>query len=151
MNQIYRECSSNADGQPRSVTMQSISSSLKETMNPKDIMTDAIHNFHPQYQQYTQYQSGDQGGSGGGEKAGNSSGAGVSSDGHSGKAESSGSVSSKDTGPSELAAAAVGNIINLSTSSEDGNKKSSSQPAKGIKGQKFSEKSGLLSSDDEFQ
>ncbi|KAJ9594989.1 hypothetical protein L9F63_013711 [Diploptera punctata] len=29
-----------------------------ETMNPKDIMTDAIHNFHPQYQQYTQYSSG---------------------------------------------------------------------------------------------
>uniref|UniRef100_A0A7I4Z820 Transmembrane protein 184C n=1 Tax=Haemonchus contortus TaxID=6289 RepID=A0A7I4Z820_HAECO len=33
----------------------SISSSLKETMNPKDIMQDAIHNFHPQYQQYTQH------------------------------------------------------------------------------------------------
>jgi hypothetical protein len=46
----------NAEG--RSVTMQSISSSLKETMNPRDIMTDAIHNFHPQYQQYTQYSSG---------------------------------------------------------------------------------------------
>jgi len=44
-----------ADGPGRSVTMQSISSSLKETMNPRDIMTDAIHNFHPQYQQYTQY------------------------------------------------------------------------------------------------
>lgn len=58
LQQIYRECSSAADGQPRSVTMQSISNSLKETMNPKDIMNDAIHNFHPQYQQYTQYQSG---------------------------------------------------------------------------------------------
>ncbi len=23
----------------------------------RDIMTDAIHNFHPQYQQYTQYSS----------------------------------------------------------------------------------------------
>ncbi|XP_043595222.1 transmembrane protein 184B isoform X1 [Bombus pyrosoma] len=46
------------DSRGRSVTMQSISSSLKETMNPKDIMTDAIHNFHPQYQQYTQYSSG---------------------------------------------------------------------------------------------
>jgi hypothetical protein len=45
-------------GAGRSVTMQSISSSLKETMNPRDIMTDAIHNFHPQYQQYTQYSSG---------------------------------------------------------------------------------------------
>lgn len=42
-----------------SVTMQSISNSLKETVNPRDIMTDAIHNFHPQYQQYTQYNSGD--------------------------------------------------------------------------------------------
>lgn len=119
-------------------------------MNPKDIMTDAIHNFHPQYQQYTQYQSGDQSGSG---EKGTSSGAGGSSDGHSGKAESSGSISSKskDNGPSELAATVVGNIVNLSTSSEDSNKKSSSQTARGIKGQKFSEKSGLLSSDDEFQ
>jgi hypothetical protein len=42
-----------------SVTMQSISNSLKDTVNPRDIMTDAIHNFHPQYQQYTQYNSGD--------------------------------------------------------------------------------------------
>merc|ERR1719492_737955 len=39
------------------VTMQSISSTLRETMNPRDMMTDAIHNFHPQYQQYTQYSS----------------------------------------------------------------------------------------------
>lgn len=38
----------------RTVSLQSISSNLKETMNPKDIMADAIHNFHPQYQQYTQ-------------------------------------------------------------------------------------------------
>jgi len=45
------------EGVGRSVTMQSISSSLRETMNPRDIMTDAIHNFHPQYQQYTQYSS----------------------------------------------------------------------------------------------
>jgi len=36
------------------VNLQSISSSLKETMNPHDIVQDAIHNFHPQYQQYTQ-------------------------------------------------------------------------------------------------
>lgn len=33
-------------------------SPFQETMNPRDIMTDAIHNFHPQYQQYTQYSSG---------------------------------------------------------------------------------------------
>lgn len=44
-------------GVGRTVTMSSISSSLRETMNPRDIMTDAIHNFHPQYQQYTQYSS----------------------------------------------------------------------------------------------
>lgn len=125
--------------------MQSISSSLKETMNPRDIMTDAIHNFHPQYQQYTQYQSGGGGGGGGSDKAGNSSGA----EGRSGATESNGSVSSKDPGPSELAAAVVGNIVSLSSSSEDGNKKS--QPPKGAKGLAFSEKSGLLSSDDEFQ
>ncbi|XP_063702651.1 transmembrane protein 184B isoform X2 [Culicoides brevitarsis] len=58
--QVYAQCGM-TDAQGRSVTMQSISSSLKETMNPKDIMTDAIHNFHPQYQQYTQYSSGGKG------------------------------------------------------------------------------------------
>jgi len=45
------------EGGGRNVNMQSISSTLRETMNPRDIMTDAIHNFHPQYQQYTQYSS----------------------------------------------------------------------------------------------
>ncbi|CAL4091837.1 unnamed protein product, partial [Meganyctiphanes norvegica] len=57
--QIYGDFSVSGPG--RTVTMQSISSSLKETMNPKDIMTDAIHNFHPQYQQYTQYSAGEMG------------------------------------------------------------------------------------------
>lgn len=38
----------------KTVSLQSISSSLKETMNPRDIMQDAIHNFHPNYSQYTQ-------------------------------------------------------------------------------------------------
>lgn len=51
------EIYSYGDSYGRSVTMQSISNSLKETMNPSDIMTDALHNFHPHYQQYTQYQS----------------------------------------------------------------------------------------------
>lgn len=46
---------SSSSGPGRVVTMQSISNNLKETMNPKDIMHDAIHNFHPNYQQYTQY------------------------------------------------------------------------------------------------
>jgi len=51
------QCGLGGDNVGRSVTMHSISSSLRETMNPRDIMTDAIHNFHPQYQQYTQYSS----------------------------------------------------------------------------------------------
>ncbi|XP_027730901.1 transmembrane protein 184A isoform X2 [Vombatus ursinus] len=34
--------------------MQSISSGLKETISPQDIVQDAIHNFSPTYQQYTQ-------------------------------------------------------------------------------------------------
>ncbi|XP_077024932.1 transmembrane protein 184B isoform X2 [Tamandua tetradactyla] len=42
------------DAQGRCAPMKSISSSLKETMNPHDIVQDAIHNFSPAYQQYTQ-------------------------------------------------------------------------------------------------
>ncbi|KFO20075.1 Transmembrane protein 184A [Fukomys damarensis] len=34
--------------------MQSISSGLKETISPQDIVQDAIHNFSPAYQQYMQ-------------------------------------------------------------------------------------------------
>lgn len=34
--------------------MQSISSGLKETISPQDIVQDAIHNFSPAYQHYTQ-------------------------------------------------------------------------------------------------
>lgn len=49
---IYSSGPSSTAG--RTVSLQSISSSLKETMNPRDIMQDAIHNFHPHYQQYTQ-------------------------------------------------------------------------------------------------
>ncbi|CAF1238827.1 unnamed protein product [Adineta ricciae] len=56
----FSSTSTNSDGNStnfggRVVTMQSISHNLKETMNPKDIMHDAIHNFHPQYRDYTQY------------------------------------------------------------------------------------------------
>uniref|UniRef100_A0A1I8IYK3 Transmembrane protein 184B n=1 Tax=Macrostomum lignano TaxID=282301 RepID=A0A1I8IYK3_9PLAT len=42
-------------GAKRVVSLQSISSSLKETINPRDMVHDAIHNFHPQYQQYVQH------------------------------------------------------------------------------------------------
>lgn len=34
--------------------MKSVSSSLKETINPSDFMQDAIHNFSSKYQNYTQ-------------------------------------------------------------------------------------------------
>jgi len=54
---VYLADSSSGGRSSGGVTMQSISSTLRETMNPRDIMTDAIHNFHPQYQQYTQYSS----------------------------------------------------------------------------------------------
>ncbi|KAG2455560.1 T184A protein, partial [Polypterus senegalus] len=40
--------------QGNSAPMQSISCGLKETMNPNDMVQDAIHNFSPAYQQYTQ-------------------------------------------------------------------------------------------------
>ena len=43
--------------------MKSISSSLKETMNPGDMVQDAIHNFSPAYQQYTQQSTLEQCGS----------------------------------------------------------------------------------------
>ena len=51
-NTIYHE--KYKQSRNKTVSLQSISSNLKETMNPKDIMTDAVHNFHPTYQQYTQ-------------------------------------------------------------------------------------------------
>ncbi|KAA0706347.1 Transmembrane protein 184B [Triplophysa tibetana] len=47
-HKIYMDKTLNAQGP------MSISSSLKETMNPGDMLQDAIHNFSPAYQQYTQ-------------------------------------------------------------------------------------------------
>lgn len=61
--QVYREKKDNA---PVTVApMQSISSGLKETMSPHDIVQDAIHNFSPTYQQYTQQSSQDMAGKSG--------------------------------------------------------------------------------------
>ncbi|XP_028990835.1 transmembrane protein 184ba isoform X1 [Betta splendens] len=45
----------------RGPSMKSISSSLKETMSPGDMVQDAIHNFSPAYQQYTQQSTLEQG------------------------------------------------------------------------------------------
>ncbi|XP_018412611.1 PREDICTED: transmembrane protein 184A [Nanorana parkeri] len=50
--QVYREKKESATANV--APMQSISSGLKETMSPNDIVQDAIHNFSPTYQQYTQ-------------------------------------------------------------------------------------------------
>ncbi|XP_077130903.1 transmembrane protein 184A [Ranitomeya variabilis] len=50
--QVYREKIENSTANV--APMQSISSGLKETMSPHDIVQDAIHNFSPAYQQYTQ-------------------------------------------------------------------------------------------------
>uniref|UniRef100_A0A3Q2PQ83 Transmembrane protein 184ba n=2 Tax=Fundulus heteroclitus TaxID=8078 RepID=A0A3Q2PQ83_FUNHE len=49
---VYMDKSLSSRG--RCAPMKSISSSLKETMNPGDMVQDAIHNFSPAYQQYTQ-------------------------------------------------------------------------------------------------
>ncbi|XP_075383729.1 transmembrane protein 184A isoform X2 [Tenrec ecaudatus] len=49
--QVYSEKLENS---PAPAPMQSLSSGLKETISPQDIMQDAVHNFSPAYQQYTQ-------------------------------------------------------------------------------------------------
>ncbi|XP_033975844.1 transmembrane protein 184ba [Trematomus bernacchii] len=56
---VYMEKS--LDSQGRRAPMKSISSSLKETMSPGDMVQDAIHNFSPAYQQYTQQATLEQG------------------------------------------------------------------------------------------
>ncbi|KAL2765957.1 transmembrane protein 184A, partial [Daubentonia madagascariensis] len=50
--QVYSENKENSPDPP--APMQSISSGLRETMSPQDIVQDAIHNFSPAYQHYTQ-------------------------------------------------------------------------------------------------
>ncbi|XP_059717396.1 transmembrane protein 184A isoform X1 [Haemorhous mexicanus] len=49
---VYREKKENSTA--NLAPMQSISSGLKETISPQDIVQDAIHNFSPTYQHYTQ-------------------------------------------------------------------------------------------------
>uniref|UniRef100_A0AAZ3SSD4 Transmembrane protein 184a n=1 Tax=Oncorhynchus tshawytscha TaxID=74940 RepID=A0AAZ3SSD4_ONCTS len=52
---VYQEKENELPGTHDNIApMQSISSGLKETMNPGDMVQDAIHNFSPAYQQYTQ-------------------------------------------------------------------------------------------------
>ncbi|XP_057682961.1 transmembrane protein 184ba isoform X2 [Corythoichthys intestinalis] len=56
---VYMDKSLRTLGHP--APMKSISSSLKETMNPGDMVQDAIHNFSPAYQHYTQQSTLEQG------------------------------------------------------------------------------------------
>ncbi|XP_038675894.1 transmembrane protein 184A [Scyliorhinus canicula] len=57
-SQVYSEKPETTQG--NTAPMQSISSGLKETMNPNDIVQDAIHNFSPAYQQYAQQSTKDE-------------------------------------------------------------------------------------------
>ncbi|XP_017486269.1 PREDICTED: transmembrane protein 184B-like [Rhagoletis zephyria] len=178
----------------RSVTMQSISSSLKETMNPRDIMNDAIHNFHPNYQQYTQYTQSAKSpnGMGGGSGSGGNSGSGAGHHHHSsatskspilssadhgtnggsggsynsaalsdhsavvGGTSGGGPTSSTRTATAGSAAAAAGvapSALSAANQSINSSSSSSEQAARQITtiSQNYSEKTTLLSSDDEFQ
>ncbi|XP_041085994.1 transmembrane protein 184B-like [Polyodon spathula] len=54
---VYQEKKNELSG--NNAPMQNISSGLKETMNPNDMVQDAIHNFSPAYQQYTQQSTQD--------------------------------------------------------------------------------------------
>ncbi|XP_037134303.1 transmembrane protein 184ba isoform X2 [Syngnathus acus] len=58
-SKVYKDKSISAQGS--CAPMKSISSSLKETMNPGDMVQDAIHNFSPAYQHYTQQSTLEQG------------------------------------------------------------------------------------------
>ena len=54
-NSPIRTGQSSAAGSSFSLHLHTISHNLKETMNPRDIIQDSIHNFHPQYKNYEQY------------------------------------------------------------------------------------------------
>jgi len=124
------QCGAGAgDSVGRSVTMHSISSSLRETINPRDIMTDAIHNFHPQYQQYTQYSS-----------TGSSKGSNQKNGGYEGLegAEANGAPPSTVHQAKETKQKHLQSSLKTAVDNRTGNGKDS-------------EKTLLLSSDDEFQ
>lgn len=111
-------------------------------MNPRDIMNDAIHNFHPNYQQYTQYQSSKPTSA----SSNNSSNAGGSKSG----------VPTNLPLSSVIGQNADQNFGTLNASSIDTDERSGKKP--GSQGrqiqtisQNYTEKTTLLSSDDEFQ
>ena len=121
-------------------------------MNPRDIMNDAIHNFHPNYQQYTQYQSSNN-------KSSNSSSTNKTV-GETGSLNKSGPVNDPQTGYNSVAidVNAMNGIVNMASSIEPEElaktgKKSTQPTGRQIPtiSQNYTEKTTLLSSDDEFQ
>ncbi|XP_022111318.1 transmembrane protein 184B-like [Acanthaster planci] len=119
----YEQCTLLSDGQPgRQSTMQSISSNLKDTVNPRDMFQDTIHNFSPAYQTYMQQGTTDDS-----ETAGRRNG-------DAGPRGYKGSINSKGGG-SGVGGSVLGGGIRLPRFNSKANQ---------------NEKSGLLSSDDEF-
>lgn len=152
--------SSPANNTGRTVSLQSISSSLKETMNPRDIMQDAIHNFHPQYQQYTQqgmkvpneeeqYDSGwsydqyqNRGGGGGGDR----------DRGDRGRQQPNGQPPSSDHSQKREKMTGSGDhAVTSQTASQQKIPGPRGQTQGNTPSRRFNEKTTLLSSDDEFQ
>ena len=118
-------------------------------MNPRDIMNDAIHNFHPNYQQYTQYQSSNKSSSGSNKPVG-----------ESGSLNKSGSVNDPQSGYNSVAidVNAMNGIVNMASTIEPeestkASKKTTQPQGRQIQtiSQNYTEKTTLLSSDDEFQ
>lgn len=125
--------------------MQSISSSLKETMNPRDIMNDAIHNFHPNYQQYTQYTQSAKPNFSQGQTSGSTSKSPILTEPTNGY--NSAAVSDPNASNASLSTIAANN-----QASNNGISNSDSQNRQILTiNQNYSEKTTLLSSDDEFQ
>ncbi|XP_075256160.1 transmembrane protein 184B-like isoform X3 [Convolutriloba macropyga] len=50
---IYEDLNAGSFAESGKNTLSSIGARFTETMNPKDVIEDALHNFSPQYQQYT--------------------------------------------------------------------------------------------------
>lgn len=198
--QIYGDACS-PDDNVRSVTMQSISNSLKESMNPKDVITDAIHNckrlfeikqsflpiyfcsnhllelfsslppVHPQYSQYEQHFSNQSGqskgtsldtssgsmdhGSGGGGAASNDTKASQKQPINSNRAasnqlskssETESTMRNRPTGRNKASEVNLKNAATILSMENEKRVQSLNQTKPG-----YTEKTTLLSSDDEFQ
>ena len=112
-------------------------------------MNDAIHNFHPNYQQYTQYQSSTKSSSGSSKPVG-----------ETGSLNKSGPVNDPQSGYNSVSidVNAMNGVVNIAATidpeelTKAGKK---SNPAQGRQiqtiSQNYTEKTTLLSSDDEFQ